>query len=106
ATNAKPTTSPPSPASQQPSSAPADSPNEMSSKSNISPALNRLTDLGLLWRISNGLCRINPRIAFKGSQEEWTKALEEVPADVPEVVLPNYRRRPPRTNRSGLAAAG
>ncbi|MDH6710902.1 putative transcriptional regulator [Kitasatospora sp. MAA19] len=76
------------------------------SKSNISPALNRLAELGLLWRISNGLYRINPRIAFKGSQEEWTEALEEVPADVPEVVLPSYRRRPPRTNRSGLAAAG
>ncbi|MFJ8443985.1 replication/maintenance protein RepL [Kitasatospora griseola] len=76
------------------------------SKSNISPALNRLAELGLLWRISNGLYRINPRIAFKGSQEEWIEALEEVPADVPEVVLPSYRRRPPRTNKSGLAAAG
>lgn len=75
-------------------------------KSNISPALSRLAEFGLLWRISNGLYRINPRIAFKGSREEWVQALNEVPADVPEVVLPSYRRRPPRATRSGLAAAG
>ncbi|WP_329572867.1 helix-turn-helix domain-containing protein [Kitasatospora sp. NBC_01266] len=77
-----------------------------SSKSNISPALSRLAELGLLWRVSNGLHRVNPRIAFKGSQEEWAEALDTVPADVPEVVLPSYRRRPPRNNRSGLAATG
>ncbi|MDH6107842.1 putative transcriptional regulator [Kitasatospora sp. MAP12-15] len=75
-------------------------------KSNISPAMGRLAELGLIWRVSNGLHRINPRIAFKGSQEEWIEALDEVPADVPEVVLPSYRRRPPRSNRGGLAATG
>ncbi|MFD9593120.1 MarR family transcriptional regulator [Kitasatospora sp. NPDC059973] len=76
------------------------------SKSNISPALSRLAELGLLWRVSNGLHRINPRIAFKGTREEWIEALGEVPAEVPEVVLPNYRRRPPRGHRGGLAEAG
>ncbi|MGW7582746.1 MarR family transcriptional regulator [Kitasatospora sp. NPDC054768] len=75
-------------------------------KSNISPALGRLAELGLIWRVSNGLHRINPRIAFKGSQEEWVEALSEVPADVPEVILPAYHRRPPRGGRGGLAATG
>lgn len=58
------------------------------SKSNISPALNRLAELGLLWRVSNGLYRVNPRVAFKGSRKEWNEALQEVPPGVPDVLLP------------------
>ncbi|MFE9427027.1 hypothetical protein ACFYNO_29130 [Kitasatospora sp. NPDC006697] len=75
------------------------------SKSNISPALSRLIGLGLLWRVSNGLYRINPRIAFKGSRDDWIAALGEVPDEVPEVVLPDYRRRPPRRrSAAGLSS--
>ncbi|MGF1428698.1 hypothetical protein [Kitasatospora sp. LaBMicrA B282] len=50
--------------------------------------------------------RVNPRIAFKGTQDEWHEALGEVPDTVPAVLLPSYRRRPPRSGRGGLAATG
>ncbi|WP_030463350.1 helix-turn-helix domain-containing protein [Kitasatospora sp. NRRL B-11411] len=76
------------------------------SKSNISPALNRLAELGLLWRVSNGLYRVNPRVAFKGSRKEWNEALQEVPPGVPDVLLPHYHRRPPRTSRPSSPPTG
>ncbi|MFF9265763.1 replication/maintenance protein RepL [Streptomyces longwoodensis] len=74
-------------------------------KANISPALTVLRERGLCWRESPGVYRINPRIAFKGTVDEWNEAMDDVPADVPEVVLPKYRRRPPRPGRTGRAGA-
>lgn len=66
---------------------------------NISTALSVLREHGLLWREGVGCYRVNPRVAFKGSVEEWNEALASIPADVPEVVIPQYTRRPPRAGR-------
>lgn len=68
-------------------------------KPNISPALTVLRQRGLVWREAPGIYRVNPRVAFKGSVEEWNEAMAEVPDDVPDVVLPQYKRRPPRAPR-------
>lgn len=73
-------------------------------KANVSPALTGLRGKGLCWMEARGVYRINPRVAFKGSVREWNEAMDEVPPDVPEVVLPTYRRRPPRVSRTGRAA--
>jgi predicted transcriptional regulator len=70
-------------------------------KANISPALKVLREKGLVWMESRAVYRINPRIAFKGSVTEWNDAMEDVPPDVPEVLIPKYRRRPPRASRTG-----
>jgi len=66
---------------------------------NVSVALAVLRERGLLWREGPGRHRINPHIAFRGSVDEWNAALASIPADVPEVVIPDYRRRPPRPGR-------
>lgn len=66
---------------------------------NISTALTVLRERGLLWREGAGTYRVNPRVAFKGTVNEWNEALESIPAGVPEVVLPRYKRRPPRASK-------
>jgi biotin operon repressor len=72
-------------------------------KTNVSPAVAALRERGLLWRKHNGQYQISPRIAFKGSVEEWNAALDALPPDAPEVVLPAYDRRPPRPVQDGRA---
>lgn len=69
-------------------------------KPNISPALTVLRERGLCWREAPGIYRINPRVAFKGNVEEWNVAMASVPPDVPEVLMPQYKRRPPRATRT------
>ncbi|MFW5420877.1 winged helix-turn-helix domain-containing protein [Nocardiopsis sp. CNT-189] len=66
---------------------------------NISPALSRLQELGLLWKVSADLWQINPNVAFKGTTEEWQEALDSVPAEVPPVPMPDHDVRPPRRRK-------
>jgi predicted transcriptional regulator len=73
-------------------------------KANVSPALTVLREKGLCWMESPGVYRINPRIAFKGTVNEWNEAMDDVPPEVPEVLIPKYRRRPPRHARPGTRA--
>lgn len=75
-------------------------------ESNVSTDLSKLRAHGLLWRQSDGLYRINPRVAFRGTVDEWNEALESIPAEVPEVLIPDYKRRPPRARkRADIRAA-
>ncbi|QKW32486.1 helix-turn-helix domain-containing protein (plasmid) [Nocardiopsis flavescens] len=67
----------------------------------VSRATGRLKELGLIWRINLGLWQINPRIAFKGTAEEWVHAIDTIPDDVPAVPFPDHTVRPPRRSTTG-----
>lgn len=73
--------------------------------SNISPALSVLRDRGLVWKEGAGLWRINPQVAFRGTIEEWNEALATIPDSVPEVLIPQYKRRPPRARKRASVRA-
>lgn len=71
-------------------------------------ALARFEEWGLVYRPRRGQIRLNPMIAFYGSSEAQREALDEMPEDVPEIVLPEARVRPrskrPRTGPKGVEA--
>lgn len=69
-------------------------------ETNVSQALKRLRELGMLWRVQPGLYRINPMIGYKGPPAEWIQAMEELPEDAPMVQVPQYKRRPPRVGNA------
>jgi len=73
--------------------------------SHISTALTKLRDLGLVWRPTLGQYQVNPRIAFRGTVEEWNQALDEIPDEIPDVIIPTYTRRPPRRRTKPLRVA-
>ena len=65
----------------------------------VGKAMQPLVEIGLIWQEKRGLYRINPRCAFYGRSGEQAQAVEEIPAHVPELRLPETATRPPRRKR-------
>ncbi|MEU5859118.1 MarR family winged helix-turn-helix transcriptional regulator [Nocardiopsis dassonvillei] len=69
-------------------------------RKDVGKAMQRLTEIGLVWQERRGEYRINPRCAFYGRSGEQRAAVESIPEHVPELNLPDYQVRPPRRRRN------
>jgi len=66
----------------------------------VSKVTTKLKSLGLAWRTDINRIQINPNFAFKGTREAWMEAVEALPEDAPQILIPAYEVRPPREVRS------